>query len=437
MGRFFCIAQMCDSGTMKASNKLTLIRKDVIADIFRTVMHNFKLIQITSLALAASLALSGCATSVVAERKAAAEKAASDAALAAQATPAPTPEPTPEPINAWSLLDHLPDFQLGVLENPGLTWADGIPLGQNPLEYEGGDRVTGLSIGAQDISVNPDDVQNLQVGRVLVLAEDEQGNSTLDSVRETPTGEGVEKSLADAAVATKNEGSTAMYHPIGSSNGNYTAMMNATIAKENGLTLGEAFRNGYYYSATQPTFLDGFPEDGSPEEQFSFLYETYGNPSGLFWRNNASTQFTPGKQYDNFDAFKSAKYSPDYGAKEFCLVWNFDGFKVLASCYDQFDSNEVEGTRIQNIILMPGLQNEDYIIDDDGTLIWGYQGYGEAPIQLTGKVTKVEPIATPVPEAPAEETPVEQAPVEESPVEETAPETPVEETPVEEPPAEE
>ena len=85
----------------------------------------------------------GCASQEIQDRKAASE-AAAIAAAQPTATPAPTPAPTPEPINAWSLLDNLPEFAVGTLDKPDMTWTDGLPLGVNPLTYEDGAFVSGL-----------------------------------------------------------------------------------------------------------------------------------------------------------------------------------------------------------------------------------------------------------------------------------------------------
>ena len=88
-----------------------------------------KIINITAAAMALAVTLSGCATSVVQERKdqAAAAASAEAAQAAATATPEPTAEPTPEPINAWSLLSNLPDFTPGTLDNPCLLYTSPSP----------------------------------------------------------------------------------------------------------------------------------------------------------------------------------------------------------------------------------------------------------------------------------------------------------------------
>lgn len=87
-----------------------------------------KIISATAAMMAATMLFTGCASQEIQDRKAAAEAAA---VAAAQPTPspAPTPEPTPEPIDAWSLLDNLPDFAVGTLDSPFMTWVDGLPMG--------------------------------------------------------------------------------------------------------------------------------------------------------------------------------------------------------------------------------------------------------------------------------------------------------------------
>ena len=75
-------------------------------------MHK-KIISATAAMMAAAMLFTGCASQEIQDRKAAAE-AAAIAAAQPTPTPAPTPEPTPEPIDAWSLLDNLPDFAVGL-----------------------------------------------------------------------------------------------------------------------------------------------------------------------------------------------------------------------------------------------------------------------------------------------------------------------------------
>ena len=105
-------------------------------------MHK-KIISATAAMMAAAMLFTGCASQEIQDRKAAAE-AAAVAAAQPTPTPAPTPEPTPEPIDAWSLLDNLPDFAVGTLDSPFMTWVDGLPMGENILTFEDGQYVSGL-----------------------------------------------------------------------------------------------------------------------------------------------------------------------------------------------------------------------------------------------------------------------------------------------------
>ena len=101
--------------------------------------------------MASVVMFTGCASQEIQDRKAASE-AAAIAAAQPTATPAPTPAPTPEPINAWSLLDNLPEFAVGTLDKPDMTWTDGLPLGVSPLTYEDGSFVSGLYSSASGSS---------------------------------------------------------------------------------------------------------------------------------------------------------------------------------------------------------------------------------------------------------------------------------------------
>lgn len=163
-----------------------------------------KIINITAAAMALAVALSGCATAVVQERKdqAAAAASAEAAQAAATATPEPTAEPTPEPINAWSLLSNLPDFTPGTLDNPDTTWPDGIPMGQSPLSYDDGSKFyslrsvdTGKTLDITDVALQ--DVRDLPVKGYLKLNELENGDTVIGEINAESTGEGVEKEISD------------------------------------------------------------------------------------------------------------------------------------------------------------------------------------------------------------------------------------------------
>ena len=56
----------------------------------------------------------------------------------------------------------------------------------------------------------------------------------------------------------------------------------------------------------------------------------------------------------------------------------------MASCSDQFDSADVKGTAIIEIYEFPVLQGTEYINEASTDTFWGYLGYGDAPVRLTG-----------------------------------------------------
>ena len=100
-----------------------------------------KAVSFAALLMATSVLLTGCASQEIQARKAA---IAAASATQPKETPAPTPKPTAAPIDRWSLLDNLPDFAVGTLPAPIITWVDGLPLGENPLTYEDGQHIDGL-----------------------------------------------------------------------------------------------------------------------------------------------------------------------------------------------------------------------------------------------------------------------------------------------------
>lgn len=160
-------------------------------------MQHKKILFAAAVMMASVVMFTGCASQEIQDRKAASE-AAAIAAAQPTATPAPTPAPTPEPINAWSLLDNLPEFAVGTLDKPDMTWTDGLPLGVNPLTYEDGAFVSGLYSSAsgsstQIKSVSVKDLNEMPISGYLKLSVLETGETVIDSIEDAVTGEGLEK----------------------------------------------------------------------------------------------------------------------------------------------------------------------------------------------------------------------------------------------------
>ena len=137
-----------------------------------------KAVSFAALLMAASVLLTGCASQEIQARKAA---IAAASATQPEGTPAPTLKPTAAPIDRWSLLDNLPDFAVGTLPAPIITWVDGLPLGENPLTYEDGQHIDGLfsnasggSIQLSDVSVEDlkDTPVNVRMNMTLSVLDD-------------------------------------------------------------------------------------------------------------------------------------------------------------------------------------------------------------------------------------------------------------------------
>lgn len=349
----------------------------------KSMQHN-KILSAAAVMMASAVMFTGCASQEIQNRKAASEAAAIAAAQPA-ATPAPTPAPTPESVNAWSLLDNLPEFAVGTLDKPDMTWTDGLPLGVNPLTYEDGAFVSGLYSTAsgsttQIKSVSVKDLNEMPISGYLKLAVLETGETVIDSIEDSVTEGGLEKGISDFCIRTEGEnGESANYYQIGFNGGPVSNVMDSATAAADGMTIGSAFESGLYYSTMKPSALKDFPVDGTPEEQFNALYAAFGTPNGLYWTNNPT-----GTQYTSFDEFRDAEYNKETGAKSFYLVWNYADCTIVASCSDQFDNADVKGTAIIDIYEFPVLQDTEYLNEASTDTFWGYLGYGDAPVRLTG-----------------------------------------------------
>lgn len=217
------------------------------------------------------------------------------------------------------------------------------------------------------------------------------------------TGEGVEKEISDFSIHTASKEDGCDYYPIGYNGGSLTLMLDGRAANDDGINIGDAFLDGLYYSSVTPDKFDGYPTDGEPKEQFNFLYGLFGNPSGLYWTNNDSVAFDSSKQYRTFEDFRDAHYDVEIGGKNFYLVWNYDGYSVVAACNDTFDSADVKGTAIRDVYLFPNMTETKYLVENSGSLISGYLGYGEAPVILTGTYASVNSDSTVEQDTSAEE----------------------------------
>ena len=247
------------------------------------------------------------------------------------------------------------------------------------------------------------DVRDLPVKGYLKLNELENGDIVIGEINAESTGEGVEKEISDFSIHTASKDDGCDYYPIGYNGGSLTLMLDGRAANDDGINIGDAFLDGLYYSSVTPDKFDGYPTDGEPEEQFNFLYGLFGNPSGLYWTNNDSVAFNSSKQYRTFEDFRDADYDVEIGGKNFYLVWNYDGYSIVAACNDTFDSANVKGTTIQDIYLFPNMTETKYLVENSGSLISGYLGYGEVPVILTGTYASVNSDSTVEQDTSAEE----------------------------------
>ena len=281
-------------------------------------------------------------------------------------------------------------------------------MGQSPLSYDDGSKFyslrsvdTGKTLDITDVALQ--DVRNLPVKGYLKLNELENGDTVIGEINAESTGEGVEKEISDFSIHTASKDDGCDYYPIGYNGGSLTLMLDGRAANDDGINIGDAFLDGLYYSSVTPDKFDGYPTDGEPKEQFNFLYGLFGNPSGLYWTNNDSVAFDSSKQYRTFEDFRDAHYDVEIGDKNFYLVWNYDGYSVVAACNDTFDSADVKGTAIRDVYLFPHMTETKYLVENSGSLISGYLGYGEAPVILNGTYASVNSDSTVEQDTSAEE----------------------------------
>ena len=281
-------------------------------------------------------------------------------------------------------------------------------MGQSPLSYDDGGKFyslrsvdTGKTLDITDVALQ--DVRDLPVKGYLKLNELENGDTVIGEINAESTGEGVEKEISDFSIHTASKEDGCDYYPIGYNGGSLTLMLDGRAANDDGINIGDAFLDGLYYSSVTPDKFDGYPTDGEPKEQFNFLYGLFGNPSGLYWTNNDSVAFDSSKQYRTFEDFRDAHYDVEIGDKNFYLVWNYDGYSVVAACNDTFDSADVKGTAIRDVYLFPNMTETKYLVENSGSLISGYLGYGEAPVILTGTYASVNSDSTVEQDTSAEE----------------------------------
>ena len=117
------------------------------------------------------------------------------------------------------MLDNLPDFAVGTLPAPIITWVDGLPLGENPLTYEDGQHIDGLfsnasggSIQLSDVSVEDlkDTPVNVRMNMTLSVLDDTATPTSNSSDASSDT------SVTDFCLHTKgSSGGHALNYQIG------------------------------------------------------------------------------------------------------------------------------------------------------------------------------------------------------------------------------
>ena len=267
-----------------------------------------KAVSFAALLMATSVLLTGCASQEIQARKAA---IAAASATQPKETPAPTPKPTAVPIDRWSLLDNLPDFAVGTLPAPIITWVDGLPLGENPLTYEDGQHIDGLfsnasggSIQLSDVSVEDlkDTPVNVRMNMTLSVLDDTATPTSNSSDASSDT------SVTDFCLHTKGSGGgQAFYYQIGY-NGDYPMdILNGALAIENNLTFGEAFDNGLYYSSATPDEFAGYPEEGTPNsfvDGRNLLFLSY---AAVFAKQRGITDIITGVSQSDFSGYPDCR----------------------------------------------------------------------------------------------------------------------------------
>ncbi len=280
----------------------------------------------------------------------------------------------------YSILDHLPNFSNAQRDAASILWASGIPLNENPLTYKNGQYVRGLYYmhsGIYDeINLSVDEISNIHVN-------DTNAWLTEYSLE-------YNKNAQYCRLDISNGDNKFSYTPMCYDDNSNASEWNSEYYSSTDLTFGNIFENGLYSSTI---YLDalGIDSNLSLEEKLNKLYSYFGNPSGLYWKNNTTVLTKNIQQYKTFEEFRDAPI--DGEPKHYSLIWDYGSCFVVLELDDYKDYNE---TSIIDICLYQyvsdnsafrGYEESDriyrYIID-------GHIGYGRVPGQIRSAGSNLE-----------------------------------------------
>lgn len=280
----------------------------------------------------------------------------------------------------YSLLMHNPDFKMNPGKNSGdILWVGGTPLNANPLTYADGANVTPelWTYGEHHNDIG------LTISQVSSMV---QGST--ETITPENSEDGAEKNVDSRKLAfCTTEG--VYYIPIGYCQDTSTPVtLDYSYPEDNSLTMADIFDSGLYYSNAQISDFPNAPaDDATLEEQYNFLVDYFGQPSGIYWTNASASSNGTASEEDQatnlMEFIELPRIDSDGDTKLFYLMWNYDDCWVAALC-----SDGVEGrmeTCIEQITLIPQVtltHAKAYVNENAQTVYDGYVGYGNVPPQM-------------------------------------------------------
>lgn len=338
-----------------------------------------------------ALPLSGCVQASKAKASAESAPAVSESASESVESTGES-EAASEPVaedsasSSWSLLQNLPEFTEETKDDSGVILPNGVPAGVNPFEYET-DELSAKLYTDSGVSIfgEVDQILSLPIKGILTLEHGEEPDTaSIASVGSTYQG-GYERAVDELALDVSAGGkalnyqAVGMYYPVAGYN------VYTHVDQGDNMTIGEALSRNLYYVSVPLADFEGFPEEGSAEEQTRYVLDMLGNPNGLFWENDSKVMWETEKQYQTYESFRDAPVTEEQGGKDYSLVWHYDGYSIAVACKEHISYQTKEAiTQLTTLTVLPTPDTLDYYTEHDDKLISGYAGFGECPVQLWG-----------------------------------------------------